>query len=218
MNQKDTVNYIIFDIDGTLTKSTAFDSKCYRKAILSHIDVCLKHDWGEYLHVTDSGILKEILESHNLLKYEDELTKKIKASFIENIHAHIKCESVEEISGAGEFIESLKSHERVCLGIATGGWVETAKLKLISAGFNISSIELSSANDAMSRVDIMRLALLKAGSEPPSEITYFGDAAWDKKACVELNWNFIQVAGHADYYQRIDDFKDQSKIMTYCGL
>ncbi len=214
---------IIFDIDGILTQSTGFDAACFKEAVLEHMDVSFKDDWGEYVHVTDSGILNEIVVSHGLQQHEAELTRRVKASFIARIEAHLQKNPVREVPGANAFITHLRDYEHVCLGIATGGWGETAIAKLNSAGIATKGLPLVSANDALSRVDIMNIALarVKQGNtvlEPISNnvsITYFGDASWDKKACAELNWNLVVVGDRTEHHQRINDYYQVAALNEY---
>lgn len=212
------MKYVIFDIDGTLTQSTNFDASCFKNAVLEHADVVFKEDWGEYEHVTDSGILSEIIRTHGLIRHEIELTKSIKNTFIRNIETHLSYSPVNEVPGANEFLGILASLDGVSVAIATGGWGETAKLKLGSAGIDFENVPLCSANDAISRVDIMTLAKTKAGVQPEKRITYFGDAAWDKKACSDLGWNFVLVGNRIEHSQRIATFYQKSEAMQYCIL
>lgn len=212
------MQYVIFDIDGTLTQSTGFDASCFKNAILEHADVEFKTDWGEYTHVTDSGILNEIIESHSLTKFKNEITNRIKASFISNIENHLNVYPVAEVSGATKFLESLTEIENLSVAIATGGWGETAELKLKSAGISYEKVPLCSANDAESRVDIMKQARLRAGRHQASSISYFGDASWDKKACADLGWSFILVGDRADHHQNIQDFTQYDEALRLCTL
>jgi len=211
------MRYIIFDVDGTLTESNELDTSCYKNAILKYADVTFKNDWGDYKHVTDSGILKEIIDSHNLQKHETELTHRIKQSFIDNIRSHIQKIPVAEVSGAGHFIDLLKFRSDIRIGIATGGWQETAKLKLNSTGIDIDGIEISSSNDAISRINIMQHSLRRMGGEPSSRVTYFGDASWDKKACKKLDWNFILVGNSIEHHQQINNFNQTVEVLASCG-
>ncbi len=206
---------LIFDIDGTLTQSTSFDATCLKEAVLNHADIEFKDDWADYQHVTDSGILNEIIESYKLTKHKAELTRRIKSDFIELVHSHVQQQVVPEVSGAAAFIEFVKTKPDVRFGIATGGWGETAKLKLRSAGIDINGVDICSANDAISRVDIMKLALAKSGAKPRSKITYYGDATWDKKACLELDWNLVIVGNQVDHHQTIEDFSSPAKAFAY---
>jgi len=80
--------------------------------------------------------------------------------------------------------------DSVSLSIATGGWEETALLKLQSAGIDVSGIPIASSNDHYARIEIMKMARVKASACESFPVTYFGDAAWDQKACRELGYNF----------------------------
>lgn len=57
---------VIFDIDGTLVDSVAFDARAYVAAVGDVLgNVSLRADWS-YGHVTDSGILRQICEENRL--------------------------------------------------------------------------------------------------------------------------------------------------------
>lgn len=206
---------IVFDIDGTLVESTGFDSDCFKSAVLEHADVSFKSDWSQYRHVTDSGILYEILELHDLINHAEELTERIKNSFIQNIESHISFNPVKEITGASKFVSFLSEMKDVSLAIATGGWSETALLKLRAANIDVNAIPLCSANDAHSRTDIMKAALAQVCSAEPSRVTYFGDASWDKKACEDLGWNFVLVGSRTTHSQSIEDFRNHDDIFMF---
>lgn len=212
------MHYVIFDIDGTLTQSTEFDSLCFKSAVLEHVDVVFKDDWGEYKHVTDSGILNEIIDSHGFQEHECELTSKIKSTFISNIENHLKCNPVEQVPGANNFLAKLTEIQDVSVAIATGCWGETAELKLKSAGIDYQNFPLCSANDGLSRIDIMKSARAKAGNKTEQSISYFGDASWDKSACEELGWNFILVGNQTSHFQRIDTFNQLDQALRFCIL
>mgnify|MGYP000666067727 CR=1 FL=1 len=212
------MNHIIFDIDGTLTQSTGFDSTCFKSAVLQHADVSFKNDWSEYRNVTDTGILNEIIATHDLAQIEAELTSKIKSTFINKIESHLNDSPVDEIPGAKDFIDYLMSLEEVRVAIATGGWKETAELKLRSAGFTYQDIPLYSSNDSHSRVEIMKLADQKIGTPVANRVSYFGDASWDKEACSVLGWNFILVGNRTNQYKRIESFEEFNRVLQFCGI
>lgn len=78
------------------------------------------------------------------------------------------------------------------VAIATGCWRQSALLKLESAGFDIDGVPLVTSDEFPARIDIMRGALQSTGSDC-APVTYFGDAEWDRRACLELGWNFVAV-------------------------
>ena len=105
--------------------------------------------------------------------------------------------------------------DQVFVSIATGGWRESAMLKLNSLGFAVSSIPLASSNDYSSRVDIMKHALSKAPSKQIKSCTYIGDGAWDKKACEELGLNFLLVGDKVEHPQSVPNFINQKHVLSF---
>ena len=219
MNTGDVNLYhVMFDIDGTLVKSFEFDEQCYLDAVHKALGQPMDSDWSRYKHITDSGILDQHLKLKGLLHRRKEIHPKVKAVFIENIRKHILKHPVEPVAGAIDFLERLKLMHNVSLSIATGGWGETARMKLRSAGFDISGIPMSSSNDHYSRTEIMKTALSKSSVLPEERITYFGDAEWDKKACEHLGINFVLLGNRVNHNQSIPNFTFHDKALTYIGL
>ncbi len=105
----------------------------------------------------------------------------------------------------------------VIVSIATGGWYESAALKLRSAGIEINSIPIASSNDHISRVEIMKCAASKAIGQNVYPCTYFGDGSWDKKACAQLGFNFVLVGNKIKHHQHIASFQpfDQALAWIY---
>ena len=64
------------------------------------------------------------------------------------------------------------------MGVATGGWEPTARLKLAHVGIDAGRLGFASSSDARARTDIMRLAAQRAMQGRAFErATYFGDGA-----------------------------------------
>ena len=153
--------------------------------------VCLR-DLNDYVNVTDSGILEQILQE-NGFSGADELIASVKAVFMEGLNSHIEAMgSFPAIDGAVQFVERIRGLSDTRLAIATGCWRESALLKLQTSGFNIEGIPVATSDDSPSRVEIMRSALQMTGSDAGA-VTYFGDAEWDQRACNDLGWNFVAV-------------------------
>ncbi len=183
---------IIFDIDGTLLESIAVDTELYFSAVREVLGPVRIRELSDYEHVTDSGILAQLLADNGYAQ-DPSAADAIKSIFIEGVRTHIEQGgSFPAIEGAVQFFERVRNAGHVRAAIATGGWRESALLKLNSAGFNIDGVPLATSNDAHSRVEIMRSALRQAGDGFAS-VTYFGDAAWDQRACRELGWELVAV-------------------------
>lgn len=183
----------IFDIDGTLVESMAVDTELYFSAIRAVLGpVRIRGDLHSYKHVTDNGILLQLVED-NGVPFDDAAAAAIQARFVDSLEAHIRSSGpFPKIDGAIQFFDKSRDADDTRVAIATGGWRKSAQLKLESAGFDIDGVPLVTSDDSPSRVDIMRCALASIGSDFES-VTYFGDAVWDQRACHELGWNFVAV-------------------------
>jgi hypothetical protein len=55
---------VVFDLDGTLTRTFAADGDCYLQAFDESLGIKDVNDtWSEYEHVTDLGVMQEIFQS-----------------------------------------------------------------------------------------------------------------------------------------------------------
>ena len=210
------MHHIMFDIDGTLVESCEIDSQCFIDAVKEVTGLSINSDWSGYQHVTDKGILDEFLYS-NGFSNKEEIENSIKRLFLEKLEASLACQPLKEISGAADFLTLLQSMNKVIVSLATGGWGESAILKLASANINCSTIPLTSSNDHPSRAGIMKLAAKKAtNSQLPC--TYFGDGTWDKQACAELGYNFVLVGSKFKHKPNIVNFKSTKSALACIGL
>ncbi len=173
----------MFDIDGTLVESYDLDSICFINAVKDVTGIYIDSDWSKYNHVTDSGILREVL-TKNGIPNKQETQVEVKKIFIEKLKKSIADKPVREISGAASLLTLLNSMNNVVVSLATGGWWESAILKLESAGIDFSSMIFASSNDHYSRIEIMEVSAYKATGDTAYPCTYFGDGSWDKEAWV----------------------------------
>jgi phosphoglycolate phosphatase-like HAD superfamily hydrolase len=205
---------IIFDLDGTLVDSYDLDEKLYRKAVLSEVpDVRFRDSLYDYHYSTDSGILTEILNELNLSvsEYYDSVRRR----FGNLVKRHLaSADTCSPIPGAADLLQSLAQIPSVRLGIATGGWSHTARMKLEAAGLSDTNIPMSSGDDALSRTEIMQICAKKLDSSI-SSFVYVGDAEWDLRAANELEWQFIGVgrrlAGKCDIW--VSDLRDAAPFL-----
>jgi|SRR5882672_7685580 len=182
----------IFDVDGTLLDSNGADGELYIAAVQSVLGgVRIRSNWGEYEHVTDSGILTEILLD-NGISGDHHIVAAIKSTFIESLRRHIDTYGpFSEIPGARNFLSGLcGATDRAC-AYATGCWSASALMKLESAGFPIQGVPISSADDSHERRAIMENALRQLGR--CETVTYYGDGIWDREAALSLGWSFVPV-------------------------
>ena len=194
------MNLIIFDIDGTIVDSVKADDQCFIQSFkeLFRIDLS-QTDWNDYKHVTDSGLTNEIFETHRGRKPLAEEIEELKAHFYQLLSQ--QRHAFREIPGAKNTLAALIENRNISVAFATGGWRETAMLKLATIGFELGDLPLISANEHFDRAIITQLAIEEALSFEKltdfNTITYIGDGLWDLKTAQKLGINFIGI----DYQQ-----------------
>ena len=196
---------VVFDVDGTLLESMLIDGELYRSAIRSVLgDVGLRASFGDYTDVTDTGILDQVFDD-NALPRSARQAASVRTCFVSALDRHIRDNGpLAEIPGASRMIGRLLRSDDHAVAIATGGWPESALLKLTSSGFGVDDIPLATADDSPVRTEIMACAAAKLGPDIDS-IVYFGDAEWDREACRRLGWDFVAVGSALGGISSYDD-------------
>jgi phosphoglycolate phosphatase-like HAD superfamily hydrolase len=132
--------------------------------------------------------------------------------------------SFAAVSGAGKFIDRLIA-EGVAVSLASGGWRDSALLKLATAELRLDALPAAFADDAPARVDIMttsyRRACTAQGVAEFDDVVYVGDGRWDAKASRFLNYKFIGVGVGEKAQQLVEwgavdtlnDFADTTRAM-----
>lgn len=196
---------LIFDIDGTLTDTNNVDSQCFIKAFQDEFGIEINNtDWSTFKNVTDLGLLNDLFTENfgkppkfsQLLSFQARFFSYLELSLIE------KPEMFCEIAGASNFIDFCLLQSDIQIAFATGGWSNSAKLKLQAAKIKFESIPLSSSDFLISRQEILKDAIDKSIRQNRSNsfmnLIYFGDGVWDFKTTAELEIDFIGVDAKND--------------------
>lgn len=212
----------MFDIDGTLVDSHGVDGDLFARAIRRELGVQVDETWQSYQQRTDSGVLEEVLVQNNILVDErSQACERVKNCFIGFVQDYIARQptGLAPIPGAPELIRTLRSKSEVVIAFATGGWRETAEMKLSSVGIEFEGLPFATSSDATARAEIMRLAEQQAGMFGSfTRRTYFGDAPWDKKASADLGYDFLAVGGRVDHPRNFEDLSDLKAVLSVLGV
>jgi len=208
----------MFDIDGTLVDSMGFDTELYVGAIRAELGagVAIDETWLSYRNVTDSGVVGEILAQRDFGRPADELASSIRRRFVALVREHLAKNSrtLREIPGAKALVETLLATPGVRVAIATGGWAETALMKLRAIGMPMDALALATSSDAHERTRIMQIAERRAlAGTAPRRRTYFGDGPWDQRASRELGYEFVAVGRSVAHEPRFDDYTDRDAVL-----
>lgn len=220
----------IFDIDGTLTKTDGVDDLSIVKAFFdSHQIADIDTDWTKYKYVTDSGIALEIFTKSLGREPNEKDYSVLKDCFIKNLSEFASKDKslFAEIPNAKLMLENLKAEIDWAIALATGCYFDSAKLKLKQANINIEDYPNATADDAVSREEILQIAIEKSlkhyRQKEFEKVVSVGDGVWDVKTAKNLGLNFIGIGSgeHAEKLRKegaefiIEDFRDYEIFIKY---
>ncbi|BAZ11947.1 putative methyltransferase [Calothrix sp. NIES-4071] len=197
---------VIFDIDGTLTKTNDVDTECFVQAFADVFEITqINTDWSKYGHTTDSGITLQIFhEQFERAPSEDELSK-LQHRFVELLQQSYSAnpELFAEIPGASVILHKISLLPDWKIAFATGGWRRSALMKLQAASLDIT-LPIATADDSYSREVIVTTAIEKAKKAYNQEferIVCVGDGIWDILTAIQLQLPFIGAATNTQHQE-----------------
>jgi phosphoglycolate phosphatase-like HAD superfamily hydrolase len=183
----------VFDIDGTLTATNEVDDECFLRAVRDVLGLDVTPDWADAPHVTDAALASWLCEQYSGRSLQDGEVAAILARFIallEHALAH-QPGRFAPIAGAPDVFKRLHAHGWDS-AMATGGWTDSARLKLRAIGVDVDATALATSTDAHTRVEILELAVSRAPGRH-TRVVSIGDGVWDVDAARKLGWPFIGI-------------------------
>jgi phosphoglycolate phosphatase-like HAD superfamily hydrolase len=191
----------IFDIDGTLTKTNDVDTQCFVKAFALEFGIeDINTNWASYGHTTDSGITLQIFQEFLGRVPEESELSRLQHRFVDLLRECYTADNTlfAEVAGATVMLRKLRETEDWAIALATGGWCASACMKLDSAGLDVGQLPTASADDGISREDIVKTAISRAkklyAQSDFEKIVCIGDGIWDVLTAVQLQLGFVGVA------------------------
>lgn len=216
---------LVFDLDGTLTKTNSVDTACFVQTLADALGVHeVNTNWAEYQHVTDLGCLEQAFVE----RFKRPLTPQETCEFIEYFlrlmkERHARDPNLfREIAGAASLLASFRQIPAWRVAIATGCWESSARFKMEAAHLAADDLPAAFADDGPSREAIVKTAIGRAGKDF-ERIVSVGDATWDVQTASRLGLPFVGI-GAAQRAQRlrqagashtVDNFLDQQRFMRY---
>jgi len=196
------MNLVIFDVDGTLVHSDRRDSRSFAATYQRLYDRPFPSiDWTKFPHVTDTTIFSTVIREHfkravdaaEVAIFQREYISRLKTERQQNGSAF------QEVTFARRTVERLLQ-EGFHVGIATGGWLEPAKVKLQHVGIDPEQLFLSAADGKTTREAIIEQVLEQVDAQQlqPQRIVYVGDALWDVTTTRNMGLNFIGIRHKGD--------------------
>src|SRR5258707_4913952 len=177
------MHLVMFDIDGTLTETMKVDEECFVRSfedVFGFTDV--DTDGSHYPHTTDSGIFHDISTSRIGQSPTAQEVSRFREYFVQLLAAASSQSPFASVTGAYRLLSRLSQGGSYCISLASGGWRDSARLKMASAGMCYDDHPAASADDAHDRESIMRLSVRRAVDRhgvPFVSTVYIGDGVWD---------------------------------------
>lgn len=207
----------MFDLDGTLTRTTGVDDACFVRAMREVLGLSgFGTDWAEYPHATDEGLTQDVCRLERRLgglgraPTEGEAAS-VRRRFIELVGAAAAEEPGRfgAVEGAERMLGALNSGatDGWTAAIATGAWRESAVIKMRAAGMSdvlegeraipAAFAGRTSEGAAAAREEIVGLAVeraaARAGVARFERIVCVGDGVWDLRTARRLGHGFVGV-------------------------
>jgi len=188
------MHLVMFDIDGTLTETMRVDEECFVRSfkdVFGFADI--DTDWSHYPRTTDSGIFHDVFTSRIGRSPAAQEVSRFRQHFLQLLAAASSHSPFAPVAGADRLLSRL-AQGGLRVSLATGGWRDSARLKMASAGMCFDDHPAASADDALDRESIMRLSRQRAAErygESFACTVYVGDGVWDARACRSVGIPFI---------------------------
>lgn len=226
------MNLVIFDVDGTLVRTSNIDDLCFARAVadewgIDKIDL----EWSSYSYSTDSGISQQLYVQHYGSNPTDQDVLRLKERYEQLLGEAILTQpsAYVEVPGASTMLNELISAKDWKVAVCSGAWRLSAFLKLSTAGINLVGAATAFADDALHRENIIEYAIARAFTLNHQivfcKIVYVGDSLWDLRAASHLKLAFVGVEGSGrgglltarSGFEIVRDFTDYTKILqVFC--
>jgi phosphoglycolate phosphatase-like HAD superfamily hydrolase len=191
------MHLVMFDIDGTLTETRKIDEECFVRSLAEIYGFTgVETDWSGYKHTTDSGIFHEIHLARTGRLPSDAETSHFRQHFVGLLRFASSTSAFAPVTGAQQLLSDLSASPKYRVSLATGGWCDSARIKMTSAGMCFDDHPAASADDAHDRESIMKISRQRAVERhgmPFVSAVYVGDGIWDARACRTLGIPFIGI-------------------------
>ena len=196
---------LLFDIDGTLTKSGGAGARALASALGAKMKAAEELRHMRLDGMTDRSIVRLLLaaENHDRARpiaeraaaVEDAQIDALLGPYLEALAVECAAHSYTTQPGVPALIEHLKTRDDVILGLCTGNLERGAQLKIDSTGLDFKTFRFGGyGSDAEARPEIVKLAWKRAQALGAVEGLVIGDTPRDVLAAHEAGLPCCGVA------------------------
>lgn len=191
---------LAFDIDGTLLLSGGAGMRALNRAFYEVTGAPEGMKGVPFHGMTDYAIIRMMAEGHLDGPINEDDTEEVRRLYAVHLPAELAdSPGFEVMPGVVELIERLAGDKRIILGLATGNFEETARLKLAAGGLDGFFRFGGYGTDSESRPELTRIAVEKGralAGEPLGEGAAYvvGDTIFDVRCGKHAGARVIGVA------------------------
>jgi phosphoglycolate phosphatase-like HAD superfamily hydrolase len=190
------VQALLFDLDGTLTRTFYGDDNSYLTALSKQLPVNVNEKyWSDCKHLTDEYVLHHFFLKHKNRKANALERSTMQRDFLATMKEklHRDPDFFKPIPGAKKLLSELKAGG-IPFGIATGGWKHMAEFKLKTAQLH-GEYDVVGSDSHETKIQFTQALMerLRVRHESALDFCYIGDSAYDFETAKELNIKFIGV-------------------------
>lgn len=190
------VQAILFDLDGTLTRTFYGDDNSYLTALSKQLPVDPNERyWTDCKHLTDEYVLHHFFKRYRNRKANETERSTMQRDFLATMHdkLHRDPDFFKPIPGAKTLLAELKAGG-IPFGVATGGWKHMAEFKLKTAEL-YGDYHVVGSNTHETKIGFTQALMNKLTAQHGDALNYcyVGDSAYDFETAKELNIKFIGV-------------------------
>jgi phosphoglycolate phosphatase-like HAD superfamily hydrolase len=188
---------LLFDLDGTLTRSAGAGARALGKALGSRMRATEELRKMRLDGMTDRAIARALLAAErgeDPASVAEEEIDRVLSQYLENLERECADKAYEALPGVALVLERLSAQGDVLLGLCTGNLERGAKLKLSCTGLWDRFRFGGFGSDAEPRTEIVRTAWRRAEALGATEALVIGDTPRDILAAHEAGLPACGVA------------------------
>lgn len=198
---------ILFDIDLTLLTTNGAGMKALGDAGRDRFGPGFDESRTDYAGRLDPLIIADLLEANGVEPSEAHAAG-MRAGYAQHLEHRLRERPAKALPGTGALIDALAALDRMTLGVLTGNFEQTGRLKLASAGLERDEFTLNVWGDQSPHVPPKREHLPAVAIERyreevhpgfmPDEVVVIGDTVHDVSCALANGCRVLAVAtGHA---------------------
>lgn len=190
----------IFDIDGTLTQTSAVDAHCFARALTRFGLPSDEAEWYTCPHVSDTGLLRHLYQTQHARDPHEHEETALRDHFVTLLHEQQAQDETlfAEVFGASVMLSQLARKADWLIAVATGCWHASATMKLQAAKLSLLDKPGGFAEDGPARETIVSAALQRATAHYSrsrfEKVVSIGDGVWDVRTAANLGLPFVGIA------------------------